>query len=139
PEMRPRNGVRMSIAVKIVDQTLGVHPPLTRELRLVSERTSVRELIKRHIEEEVAALNAGREDLRPLVGPTEQETRLNKAKPPGRMVDAEKQLAAAVEAFERTRIVVIVDGKQIKELDQLITVSFDSEIRFLKLVPLVGG
>jgi hypothetical protein len=57
----------MSIAVKIVDQTLGVHPPLTRELRLVSERTTVRELIKRRIEEEVTALNAGREDLQPLV------------------------------------------------------------------------
>jgi hypothetical protein len=129
----------MSIAVKIVDQTLGVHPPLTRELRLVSERTTVRELIKRRIDEEVAALNAGREDLRPLVIPTEQESRLNKAKPAGRTVDAGKQLAAAVEAFERTRIVVIVDGKQVKELDQPITVSSDSEIRFLKLVPLVGG
>jgi hypothetical protein len=129
----------MSIAVKIVDQTLGVHPPLTRELRLVSERTTVRELIKRRIDEEVAALNAGREDLRPLVIPTEQEARLNKAKPAGRIVDAEKQLAAALEAFERTRIVIIVDGKQVRELDQPVTVSPDSEIRFLKLVPLVGG
>jgi hypothetical protein len=129
----------MSIAVKIVDQTLGVHPPLTRELRLVSERTTVRELMKRRIDEEVAALNAGREDMRPLVVPTEQEARLNKAKVAERLVDAGKQLEAAVEAFERTRIVVIVDGKQVRELDQPITVSPESEIRFLKLVPLVGG
>jgi hypothetical protein len=129
----------MSIAVKIVDQTLGVHPPLTRELRLVSERTTVRELIRRRIDEEAAALNAGREDLRPLVAPTEQEARLNKSKSSRRSVDAGKQLAAAVEAFERTRIVVTVDGKQVRELDQPITVSPDSEIRFLKLVPLVGG
>jgi hypothetical protein len=129
----------MSIAVKIVDQTLGVHPPLTRELRLVSERTTVRELIKRRIDEEVAALNAGREDLRPLVVPTEQEARLNESRSSHRTIDAGMQLAAAVAAFERTRIVVIVDGKQVNELDQPITVSPDSEIRFLKLVPLVGG
>jgi hypothetical protein len=129
----------MSIAVKIVDQTLGVHPPLTRELRLASERTTLRELIKRRIEEEVVALNAGQDDLRPLVVPTEQEARLNKSKPSRRTVDAGRQFAAAVEAFERTRIVIIFDGKQMKDLDQPITVSPDSEVRFLKLVPLVGG
>jgi hypothetical protein len=137
--LRPRNGVYMSIAVRIVDQILGVDPPLRRELRLVSERTTVRELMKRRIDEEVAALNAGREDLQPLVVPTEQESRLNKTKPAGRTVDAGKQLATAVAAFERTRIVVIIDGRQVKELDQPITVSPDSEIRFVKLVPLMGG
>jgi hypothetical protein len=129
----------MSIAVKIVDQILGVDPPLKHELRLVSERTTVRELIKRRIDEEVAALNAGREDVRPLVIPTERESILNKPKAARTMVDAEKQLATAVEAFKRTRIVILVDGKQIKALDEPITVSPECEIRFLKLVPLVGG
>jgi hypothetical protein len=127
----------MSVALKIVDQILGVDPPIRRELRLASERTTLRELIKRRIDEEVAELNAGCEAVRPLVTPTEQERRLNKKRPS--KVDAGKQLAAAVEAFERTRIVVIVDGKQMTELDRPITVSPDTEVRFLKLVPLVGG
>jgi hypothetical protein len=129
----------MSIALKIVDQTLGVHPPVRRELRLASERTTLRELIKRRIDEEVADLNAGRADVRPLVTPTEQESRLNKKKPSRPKVDAGKQLEAAVKAFERTRIIVIVDGKQMLELDRPITISPDTEIRFVKLVPLVGG
>jgi hypothetical protein len=129
----------MSVALKIVDQILGVDPPIRRELRLASERITLRELIKRRIDEEVADLNAGRDDVRPLVMPTEQERRLNKAKPSRQRIDAGKQLAAAVEAFERTRIVVIVDGKQMTELDRPITVSPDTEVRFLKLVPLVGG
>jgi hypothetical protein len=129
----------MSVALKIVDQTLGVDPPIRRELRLASERTTLRELIKRRIDEEVADLNAGRDGVRPLVTPTEQESRLNKKKPSRPKVDAGKQLAAAVKAFERTRIVVIVDGKQMLELDRPITVSPDTEIRFVKLVPLVGG
>ena len=128
----------MSVALKIVDQTLGVHPPITRELRLVSERITLRELLKRRIDEEVAELNAGRDDIRPLVAPTAQERRLNGEKP-ARKIDPERQLAAALEAFERTRIVVIVDGQQVLDLDQPIVVTPDTEARFVKLVPLVGG
>jgi hypothetical protein len=101
----------MSVALKIVDQTLGVDPPIRRELRLASERTTLRELIKRRIDEEVADLNAGRDDVRPLVTPTEQERRLNKPESSRRIVDANKQFSAAIEAFERTRIVVIVRAR----------------------------
>jgi hypothetical protein len=130
----------MSVALKIVDQTLGIHPPVTRELRLVSERITLRELLKRRIDEEVAGLNAGGGDeIKPLVAPTEQESRLNGEKPTRRTVDPERQLAAAVEAFERRRIVIIVDSRQVLDLDQAIVVTSDTEVRFLKLVPLVGG
>lgn len=128
----------MSVALKIVDQTLGVHPPITRELRLVSERITLRELLKRRIDEEVADLNAGRDEIKPFVAPTEQECRLNGEKP-ARSIDPARQLAAALEAFERNRIVVIVDDQQVLDLDQPIVVTPSTEVRFLKLVPLVGG
>lgn len=130
----------MSVALRIVDQTLGVHPPITRELRLVSERITLRELLKRRIDEEVAELNAGGGDeIKPLVTPMDQERRLNGEKPLRRTVDPGRQLAAALEAFERNRIVVIVDHQQVLELDQPIVVTPTTEVRFLKLVPLVGG
>ena len=129
----------MSVALKIVDQTLGVHPPISRELRLVSERITLRELLKRRIDEEVAELNAGGNDISPLVTPTEQERRLNGERPNRRAVDPERQLAAALEAFERNRFVVIVDHQQVLDLDQPIVVTATTEVRFLKLVPLVGG
>jgi hypothetical protein len=129
----------MSVALKIVDQTLGVHPPISRELRLVSERITLRELLKRRIDEEVAELNAGRDGISPLVAPTEQERRLNGERPNRRTVDPERQLAAALEAFERNRFVVIVDHQQVLDLDQPIVVTPTTEARFLKLVPLVGG
>jgi hypothetical protein len=130
----------MAVALRIVDQTLGVHPPSVRELRLASERITLRELLKRRIDEEVAELNAGRDEIKPLVTPTEQERQLNGDKgPAGRSVDPARQLAAAVEAFERRRIIIIVDGRQLSDIDQPITVTPDTEVRFLKLVPLVGG
>jgi hypothetical protein len=133
----------MSVALKIVDQTLGIRPSITWELRLASERITLRELLKRRIDEEVAVLNAGGGDeIKPLIAPTEQESRLNgerRERPTRRMVDPERQLAAAVEAFERRRIVIIVDNRQALDLDQAIVVTPTTEVRFLKLVPLVGG
>jgi len=127
----------MLVALKIVDQTLG-SAPIARELRLVSERITLRELLKRRIDEEVAELNAGRDEIKPLVAPTAWERRLNGEKS-RRVVDPERQLGAAVEAFERRRIVIIVDRRQVLDLDEAIVVTAGTEVRFLKLVPLVGG
>lgn len=129
----------MPLALKIVDQTPGVKPPIMRMLRLVSERTTLREVLARRIEEEVVALNAGDDRMQPLVVPTAKERSLNGRSPKPRTIDAGRQLAAAVEAFERTRIVVIVDDRQVLDLDQPLTVTPDTEVRFIKLVPLVGG
>jgi hypothetical protein len=131
----------MTLALKIVDQTLGVHPPVVRQLRLASERVTLRELLARRIEDEVAALNAaGHDPITPLVVPTDWEQRLNDKQPkPRTVVDAAKQLAAAIEAFERTRILVVVDRRQVIDLDEPLTITPDSEVRFIKLVPLVGG
>ena len=74
------------------------------------------------------------------MAPTEHEKRLNgeRSKQPPK-VDAARQLAAAIEAFQRTRILVVVDRRQLLDLDEDITVTPDSEVRFIKLVPLVGG
>ncbi len=129
----------MALALKIVDQTLGVHPHVTRVLHLVSERITLRELLKRRIEEEVTQINAGLDEVRPLVTPTPQEAQLNGSRAVQRVIDPEKQLDAAITAFERTRIVVIVNGRQALDLDQQIAVTPQTEVRFVRLVPLVGG
>ena len=129
----------MSLALKIVDQTPGVHPPITRVLRLASERTTLRKLLAQRIEEEVVALNAGSDAMQPLVVPTERERSLNDRSHKPRIIDRGRQLAAAIEAFERTRILVVVNDRQVLDLDQPLIVTSDTEVRFVKLVPLVGG
>jgi hypothetical protein len=129
----------MSVALKIIDQTLGVHPRITRELRLVSERITLRELLERRINEEVAELNAGADAIQPLITPTHQEKQLNDKVSPPRQVDPVRQLAAAAEAFERRRIVIIVGERQILNVDEPLIITADREVRFIKLVPLVGG
>lgn len=41
--------------------------------------------------------------------------------------------------FERNGFLVLVDGRQVSELDERIELRADSEVEFVKLVPLVGG
>jgi hypothetical protein len=56
-----------------------------------------------------------------------------------RQLDAAEQRARAVEAFERSGFFLLVDDRQVAGLDEVITVRPDTEVSFVKLVPLVGG
>jgi hypothetical protein len=56
-----------------------------------------------------------------------------------RRVDAEEQVKRAVEAFSRNGFVVLVNDRQVDDIDALLDLRMGMEIMFLKLVPLVGG
>ncbi len=56
-----------------------------------------------------------------------------------RPLDWEVQFERACTSFERNGFLVLVDGRQVSELDERIDLLADSEIQFVKLVPLVGG
>jgi hypothetical protein len=57
----------------------------------------------------------------------------------GRLIDWERQAEVAVEAFEQQSFFLFVDGKQVGTLDDEVALGVDSEVRFLRLTPLVGG
>jgi len=54
-------------------------------------------------------------------------------------IDAEKQVAAALAAFEANGFFILVDDRQIESLDELIAIDATTQVSFIKLVPLVGG
>jgi hypothetical protein len=56
-----------------------------------------------------------------------------------RRVDPDEQYERAIRAFERNGFVVLVDDRQIEDLDAEVDLRMGTEITFLKLVPLVGG
>jgi hypothetical protein len=76
-----------------------------------------------------------------LVQPTDAETRLNDR--PGKKsfhrIDADKQIETAFQPFERNGFFVLVDDRQVKNLDDPVSLNGNPEISFIKLTPLVGG
>jgi hypothetical protein len=105
------------------------------------DRVTVRELIETRVREEVAKANADRsKPRRLLVAPTGAEETVNGYRMrEGRTIDWERQAGVALDAFRMQGFFVFVDGRQVDELEAEVTLHADSEVRFLRLTPLVGG
>lgn len=134
----------MAIRVEVTDSVLSGNVVNRLELHLPSERTSARAIIEARIRQEVEAYNRHQEaGFRGLVTPTEMESGLNGAVTSNRIrkrpVDAEAQCLKAVEAFMANGFFLLVDDRQVTELDDALQVNPLTTIRFVRLVPLVGG
>ncbi len=126
----------MGAALTIVDATPTGQTLSSFRLELASDRISVRELVRRWVLHEVAErAEAGRSR---RVEPAPAEARLNPPPRP-RPIDPEAACAAALEAFGRNGFFVLVGRRQVESLDEEVVVTGDTEVRFVKLVPLVGG
>jgi len=105
------------------------------------QRLTLRDLIRTRVREEVARYNADRgQFFRGLVRPEDAEETPRGYRVRGaRRLDWEKQARVAEEAFERSGFFVLVDGMQVHELDAELDLGVDTDVCFVRLVPLVGG
>ena len=110
-------------------------------LDFLTERITVRELIRSRVYQEVKDYNTNQpEYFQGLVQPTDTEKTLNGYKLRQlRQIDWEKQFEKAIAAFEGNGFVIPVDDEQLTELEEEIVVAPGTSVTFLKLVPLVGG
>ena len=131
----------MATALTIHDQGTSGGRIRSFKLHLASERITVRELIERRITQEVEEYNRAQpEYFQGLVQPTDAERVLNGYRlRRKRMLDAAEQRTSAIEAFQRNGFFVLVDNRQLEGLDDEIAVRPDTEVSFVKLVPLIGG
>src|SRR6185369_16144054 len=131
----------MPTTLTIHDETSSGQKRNTFTLDCLTERMTVRELIRARIYQEVQDYNQKQpEYFRGLVEPTNAERVLNgykfKAK---RRIDWQEQFKRATEALERNGFFVLVGDKQAETLDQEFDVKVDTEVSFVRLMPLVGG
>ncbi|WP_432571498.1 hypothetical protein [Kineococcus sp. SYSU DK005] len=127
--------------ISFVDETTSGQRSDGWGLQVLEESLPLRELIRRRIFQEVAEHHARRpERFTGLVQPTTAERALNgeHVRAP-RRVDPQEQFDRAVEAFSRNVFFVIVDDRQVSDLDVEVDLRSGPEVIFLKLVPLVGG
>ena len=129
----------MALTLSIVDETTFGTQRCAGEFHFEAGIVTLRELIARRVLQEVDRFNqADGQVFRGLIEPGLDERTLNgvRERP---LLDGEKQVARAIQAFEGNGFLVLVDDRQITELDQPMQLAAQSKIVFLKLVPLVGG
>jgi hypothetical protein len=134
----------MAFTVTLCDETTRGDRRPAGTLELPAPTLTARELIRTRVFTEVRAHGEGRaEPFRGLVEPAPQERLLQpdrSARPAARRpIDWHEQVRIALEAFERNGFLLLVDGRQVEALDEELRLRHDSEVVFLKLLPLVGG
>lgn len=142
----------MSAVLKIVDEHLGKGRDAPFELYLASERLTVRELIYRRVADEVDMIRRAAAQPRDnrhrtrsfliRLDPSSAEARLNTGVscPPGAPPpDLDAEMTAAEEAFRNHHFIMLLDDRQLTDLNEEIAVTAGNELVFLRLVPLVGG
>lgn len=131
----------MPATLTVTDQTPGGKTTHSVTLEFPAERTTVRELIRSRVYQEVQDYNRRRpETFNGLVRPTDAEQALNGFKlKKAREIDWKKQFDKACEAFERNGFFILVDDRQAESLDDEIELRHGTQVSFVKLTPLVGG
>jgi hypothetical protein len=131
----------MSATLTIHDETSSGRKTHSFTLECLTERMTVRELIRARIYQEVQDYNTREpEYFHGLIEPTQAERTLNGYRlRERRKLDWQEQFRHAVEAFQRNGFFVLVGDRQAAQLDDEFEVKVDTEVTFVKLVPLVGG
>jgi hypothetical protein len=133
----------MAITLTLRDATSSGQILNELSLDFLTERVTVRELIRSRVYQEVKDFNVNRSQdrrFRGLVQPTDVERELNDTqhKTP-RDIDWNKQFEVAIDAFRRNGFLILVDDHQATDLNEEIVLTPNTRVSFLKLVPLVGG
>lgn len=131
------------ISVTIRDQSGAGKVATTITLDGIDSRITLRDLIRTRVREEVARYNAeagGTGIFRGLVMPDgARPSPLGFRMPERRRIDWEQQAGKALEAFTRNGFFVLVAGRQVSDPDATLELTPDTDIRFIRLVQLVGG
>ncbi len=130
-------------AVTVRDEavTRRARPPFEFTLEFPTTHITVRELIRSRVTGEVNDYNLNQtEYFQGLVQPAGTEAMLNGYRVGrGRVIDPKRQVDQALAAFTVNGFMVLVDDRQVDQLDDVITIRENTVITFLKLIPLVGG
>ena len=129
------------MAISLWDETIPGGRIAAGAVSLPLGPITVRELLRARVQQEVESYNRSLGDtFQGLVQPEESERVLNGFRMiTRRSLDAEAQHRRACASFEQNGFLLLVDGRQVTGLDTAVDLYPDSEVQFVKLVPLVGG
>jgi hypothetical protein len=124
------------------DETVAGEQTHSLTLDFLSERITVRELIRSRVFQEVKDHNVqqNRTTFRGLVQPSDAERELNgyRLRKP-RQLNWKKQFEIALAGFEQNGFLILIDDHQAENLDEEFDITPDTQVSFVRLVPLIGG
>ena len=131
----------MSARLTIRDETPAGVLLQSYSLLFPSECTTIGDVIRARVRHEVEAYNsdAGTSVFRGLVDPDATFRPPSASATTKRSIDADRQVDAALAAFERNGFLVLVGDRQAEGIDEVVLIQPGTEVSFVKLVPLVGG
>lgn len=131
----------MELIVLVTDQTAKGEHLHTVKLKLNKDKLTLRELIEARVNTEVQQFNQRRPvSFKALVKPRDaEETQCGYRLRQHRDLDAKSQCAEAIDAFKVKCFFVYVNGREIRDLDEVISVDHKTDIGFVKLMPIVAG
>ncbi len=134
-------GQAAPITVTIKDQSGAGKVAATITIEGIDRCITLRDLVRTRVREEVARYNATLADIfQGLVMPQGAQPAPGGFRMPARRrVDWEQQAGLAVKAFARNGFFVLVGDRQVTDLDEVLELTAESDIRFIRLVQLVGG
>ncbi|GAA2107024.1 hypothetical protein [Actinomadura alba] len=123
------------------DETATGRPVDEFQIPDLPESMTVRELIRLRVREEVARFNARpSHHFNGLVRPDDAEAELNGYRMrEARRIDWERQADIAERAFLSNGFFLLAGDRQVEDLDEVVDLTTDPELVFIKLVQLVGG
>ena len=131
----------MAVLLTVRDETTSGDTLQEFALELPRERLTVRELIRSRVYQEVKDFNVRQPAQFPgLIQPGDAEMSLNGVRDRGpRKVDWKRQFERALTAFRSNQIIVLLDNRQLEELDEEIEIEPGAKVSFLRLTLLAGG
>lgn len=134
-------GQAAALITVIKDQSGAGRVAATSTLQGIDSRITLRDLIRTRVREEVARYNATLAELfQGLVMPDgAQPTPEGFRMPARRRIDWEQQADHALDAFRRNGFFILIDARQVSDLEEVLELTAESDIRFLRLVQLAGG
>jgi hypothetical protein len=124
----------MSVTLTIYDETLTGEKTPRLTLDFVKPHIKVRDLIRERVYQEVSRYNCSRpEYFRGLVQPQDSEQVFNGYKlPKQRLIDREQQYKRALQVFERSGFMILINDCEVENLDTEIELSNAPTVSFLK-------
>ena len=108
-------------------ETVPKSEPIEGSITIAQSKVTVGELIEKYVTSNDGSIGPL------LVRPTEEEVALNIQS------QTERNIARALAAFRNNGFVLLVDDRQVDDLEDEVELNENSVVTFLRLTPLVGG